>query len=469
MIPQTIENYSNNNWDITHISNTIFKHMHAKCVQEMKTEHIFFQVDLMQHCSKEMADIVMTYKSLINDENVLNELIERISDVAYISLGNFNIENPEEFPKILINILTSMVGVLSTYVKTANSGKNWKKLLDRSVNRLHMGIKSDLNKLIDDRDRQIEDIQKRLIISERRGCEVTLVTAKDVEAYDLEQKKNKSQQLQNETLEADKNLAAFLSDLDKEAKPKQKLKTQKKAKQVHAPQNKSKKEEAVPNKKEGTAVRATKSKKKKGPSQKISGQKLRHEFVSTLYKIGTKEDCRVTQRWITQDPEIIRQFWDRNKHGDLVQRYLGMSDEKIEVQRAFHYLPGIEKILVNTDHRRIYTFPSDKGYGIFAELIVNKENYNGTIYFGIGMEDKVVFHKYFEERKPDDTNINAIFLDKEDAPRNNKEGKNWECTTNQSFEMDEKGVLTIKFDGEDHYIRLFPVRKDLIKPELLNN
>jgi hypothetical protein len=414
------------------------------------------------------ADCLCEYKApLLKYGADLETLLEKAAQCVYKILFNEKLK-ADEFDKASYEITEKLMQIFLSYAPNAHV-----RTAENPMQKLKLRMKLENDQIKAKRDKEIIITQKRLIIADKTNRPITSVTHKDIAAYDLEVEKNKKEQLKKESAEADKNIAELLASLENETKKKDKSEgSRNKGKKTASKKTKSRKPRTVfpadtQNKKD-IPITVPKKKKKTPSASKVTGVELRIEFVASLYQKSIKELDRVTNRWMTHDPEIIRHFIDFDKNGVEIKRYIGMNDEEIEKQRAFHFLPGLEKILVSKVHKKIYTFPTSRGCGVYADLIRGRDKHLGVIYFGIGVQDRVVFHKYFEEKQMNDPDFNGTFKDKEEIPKNNNNNEpGWECTTEQTFEMDEKGVLTINFDGEDHYIRLYPVRKDLIKPELL--
>ncbi len=190
--------------------------------------------------------------------------------------------------------------------------------------------------------------------------------------------------------------------------------------------------------------------------KKVSPQQLKARYLQSLYqRKSNNEHPRVTKRWQTQDPDIIRQY----------KGYEGLSADEILYQRARHYLPGIEKIFAEPKDRKIYTFPTDSGVGMFCAFNYQDDTEFGAIYFGIGKTDKVIFHKYFKPIEPSELAKSAIFHDsvavsvEEDGIVDEGE---WKHTLKYQFDLAENGVVKVKYPGESHYIEVYPLRKDLL-------
>ncbi|WP_068467062.1 hypothetical protein [Candidatus Protochlamydia phocaeensis] len=170
------------------------------------------------------------------------------------------------------------------------------------------------------------------------------------------------------------------------------------------------------------------------------------------------------RRWKTKNPGEIRFFIDHDAEGKQILRYRDLTDEQILEQRARHFLPGIERLLKDPQICKIYGFPTDRGYGLIAQLYFNQNYHNGVIYFGVD-ERNAIFHKYFEERQFSDVKKN-IFLDEQQEnieralEENEREGE-WKSNQDFTIDISDKGVFKFTYSS-DHYISIFPIQTDLL-------
>lgn len=189
-------------------------------------------------------------------------------------------------------------------------------------------------------------------------------------------------------------------------------------------------------------------------------------FALTLMKKNfSLPEYKRVHRWISEDPEVIRQFVDIDMDGLKIFRYQNLTDEQIFEQRAKHYLPGTERLLKDSSYRTIYAFPTDLGFGLVVQLTFNQLPRNGILYIGIN-DRQHVFHKYFEEVNFTTSNSN-IFQDKEKINlEKNEAAEEWSSNYKYTLDISETGVL--KFTYSDHDIRIFPIRQDLLKKKFLH-
>jgi hypothetical protein len=192
-----------------------------------------------------------------------------------------------------------------------------------------------------------------------------------------------------------------------------------------------------------------------------SSEDKRSKFALDLLKKSCLEHPRI-KRWKKNDPASIRKFEDTDQSGK-VYRYRDLNDEQIFEQRIRHYLPGTEQILSHDAYRDIYAFPTDRGYGLVAQLAYNQERHNGVLYFGVDKKSHYVFHKYFKDvifKKSE----NSLFIDQETCDVEESEEQEWMTEKDFRLDISEEGVL--KFSYTDHNIRILPIRTDLFQRKI---
>lgn len=184
------------------------------------------------------------------------------------------------------------------------------------------------------------------------------------------------------------------------------------------------------------------------------------DIVLKLYKKSSYKELERIKRWEKDDPSIIRQFIDRNEQAQEIFRYQNLSDEEILEQRAKHYLPFTERLLTDKKISSIYTFPTDRGYGVICQLHYQKQPINGVLYFGV--DQKIIFHKYFEKMNFKESKA-SIFSDKQSSTqREEKENvSEWITKDKAKIDISETGVLEFTY-SENHSIQVFPIRKELL-------
>jgi len=178
-----------------------------------------------------------------------------------------------------------------------------------------------------------------------------------------------------------------------------------------------------------------------------------------------KQHPRVTKRWKTADSKAIRTFRDFNNQGELVHRYQDMSEDALMWQRARHYLPGLEQLVLEPKERALYSFPTKNGYGLFVDLYFNGQCHHGVVYLGIGT-DKVLYHRYFEVIK-DLKEMESVFQGRgveEPSTKEDDEPGEWTNVGDYVYDrVSGDGILTLRFTKETHFLQIHPVRPDLLE------
>lgn len=193
-------------------------------------------------------------------------------------------------------------------------------------------------------------------------------------------------------------------------------------------------------------------------------------YQSSMYCI----DLPRVRRWKTEDLEQIRQFTDKSKMGETMVPYQHLSDAEILLQRARHYLPGTERLWKSSVYREIYTFPTDRGAGVVAQLSYQQSSWNGILYFG-GTEKYKLFHRYFEEVALADRKRN-IFLDvqacetqieaiEENSDLGQFPSQEWVSKEDFQVSMLENGALKFTY-SDAHSITIYPLNKELLDQQL---
>ena len=163
-------------------------------------------------------------------------------------------------------------------------------------------------------------------------------------------------------------------------------------------------------------------------------------------------------RWETRSPDVIRAFTDKK---GTIQRYLGRPDVEVLDQRVCHLSTGLDELLSDEIDRKIYSFPTQNGDGVIATITRKNSVESGIIYRGI--ENDIVYHKYFEKSSYED--VTQIFIDRHSDPVLSQDDDlaGWEATTKYVFTILENNVIKISYPGEDYSIEIFPVRSDFLK------
>ena len=174
-----------------------------------------------------------------------------------------------------------------------------------------------------------------------------------------------------------------------------------------------------------------------------------------LYKASNqaKEHPRIS-RWKTSDVNKIREFIDTRSDGTKFMRHADLNPEEIQEQHARHYVPGTERLLLDNDFRKRYAFPTNRGYGMLAQLSFNGIKTNGILYIGID-DNKIVFHKYFEDVQFSTSTKNWL-VDNEESHQEEQHYKDEEWISNFDFvsELSDKGVFKFTYSKDHEYLYL---------------
>jgi hypothetical protein len=174
------------------------------------------------------------------------------------------------------------------------------------------------------------------------------------------------------------------------------------------------------------------------------------------------ELSRVSERWKTTNLDTIRSFQDKDPNGNIIQRYSKLTRKEILNQKCRHYLPGTELLLSDDKDRKVYSFPTNRGVGMIAELYIENKKLEGVIYFGIG-KDGVIYHKYFEPFE-EQHNKSSLFADST-LLEETEEKEAWHSPTDVAFDVSDKVVISFKY-GKTHSVYIHPVRRDLLDPNM---
>jgi|GEM_PF-6145477 len=186
------------------------------------------------------------------------------------------------------------------------------------------------------------------------------------------------------------------------------------------------------------------------------------QYCNQLYKRPSyKEHPRVTKRWVSRDLSKLRQIKDYDKEGNPVYRYAKCAERELLRLRAFHYLPGTEKVVFEDRDRKTYTFPTKRGVGMMCRVTLGGEMVYGVLYLGMNEKERIVYHRFFEP-KTFDKGIQEIFQrifppSLGDA-KISEEEDGWEFQGRYSFSLLDEEVLEITYPEEDHSICIYPIK-----------
>lgn len=331
----------------------------------------------------------------------------------------------------------------------------------KNTNKIHQKeFVKNVEIIIARRQASMRLMHKYLALAEKKGCTPDQVTQKDLKEYEQEEMRRNEAEL-------------LAMDKPKKGKKQAKKTTSKVSNAVKGTFQEKKgapkvspRDLPVPVQKDLEKPKEFKSpgKVKSQAPKKEQILQARTEFMVSFHQKSISEAFRVF-RWQEKNPDNIREFTDRDKTGKVVKKYAYLDNEEIARQRTFHYLPGCEQLL-NKKYRDIYTFPTNKGCGVYASLFLDDQEWAGFLYFGEGKQDQKVYHKYFESNSYETKDLISYFKDTEEIEEKEEENGIWK-SEKETFitEINEEGVLTVKFIDESHFIKIYPLKKELF-PEI---
>lgn len=189
----------------------------------------------------------------------------------------------------------------------------------------------------------------------------------------------------------------------------------------------------------------------KKPSQPWPKQVL--QDLNSDKNLKVSEHPRVTDRWKDATVDVIREFDDG--------KYQNRDDEELAVQRARHYLPGLEKIVKSEQLRDLYNYQTSRGADMLRCRIkyANGKKEEGAVYLGYGKQEKdLMIHRYFEPYENFATG-QEVFSGKPMPEVENDTENSSETTSLSTFEKIKKdGSLKLTFVGEEHKLYILPMK-----------
>lgn len=181
------------------------------------------------------------------------------------------------------------------------------------------------------------------------------------------------------------------------------------------------------------------------------------QMALKLYKMKAQyhEHPRI-QRWRTANLAQIREFKDMDAEGQSLMHYKNLSDDELKQQRAKHYLPGTERLIMDTGFRKQYAFPTNRGYGMLARFSFNGSTVNGILYLGIN-DQATLFHKYFEEVEFSSSQKNLLKDDeKSSLAETGINTTDWQSDHNFDVQVMENDVFKFSY-ADGHSICIYPL------------
>lgn len=246
----------------------------------------------------------------------------------------------------------------------------------------------------------------------------------------------------------------ILEACDKESKCAQKA-SQKKPKQTKVIQHKP-------------PITALKQGKTEVPSthpvctqQPLSVSDLRNKKAMKLHHQVPpfKIHYRVNRRWITKNLDQLRQ---------IGPSYAELDDAELFLERAKHFFPGLEKLITKKEECAIYTFPTDRGFGMLCELDYNGVQKKGILYYGINNATPTIFHRYFVPDRLNASQRETLITDPSTVPETIESGDAWTEVSSHNFQFSDEGVISLTYTNETHSLRVFPLRRNLLDPRLFS-
>ncbi len=174
------------------------------------------------------------------------------------------------------------------------------------------------------------------------------------------------------------------------------------------------------------------------------------QTISLFYK-----PLQRVKRWEEKNPTIIRNFTDKDRSGDEIKRYQEYSDMEISKFRQRHYLPKLECVLSSTQFKKLYTGRTLNGYMLSADMTYADGKVEGG-QIGFGIDGNKIYHCYFESSMNFDGTNNTEFGDFSKKELDSAGDDGWVCDR-PTFTISSDGILTVKFSGERHTIRVYPI------------
>jgi hypothetical protein len=163
------------------------------------------------------------------------------------------------------------------------------------------------------------------------------------------------------------------------------------------------------------------------------------------------------KRWHISDLMSIREFADFS-NGAKVKLYEGLDDDEIKIQRMYHHLPNIEKIL-GAGNENKYFSRTDRGYRLLASLVRSDNNIEyGDIFIGVDSNTKIIFHKKFSHWPGTPKDYERLFTSPTltTMAEDFEEGM-WETVGDTTWMMLSDGIVEFNFSGESHKLRVYPL------------
>lgn len=173
---------------------------------------------------------------------------------------------------------------------------------------------------------------------------------------------------------------------------------------------------------------------------------------------------RVGKRWESKEINKLKE----------IDGYAGLTEEELRLQRAMHFLPGLDKVLAHPVAKVAYFFPTDRGAGAFCRLTYAGESHYGIVYYGYKEQEGnlQIYHRYLSKNSPETLipeRLRELAKDIESRALGEEEDgcspEDWQVVSgNCQMLIDADGTMTITHTKKQggHVLTVFPVQPELL-------
>ena len=168
---------------------------------------------------------------------------------------------------------------------------------------------------------------------------------------------------------------------------------------------------------------------------------------------------RVYKRWMTRDIGTLRK---------ALPGYSEKNDTQLLLERAKHYLPGVDRLAVSSLARQVYGFVTERdGIGFFCRLDYNGEKYYGPVECGI--DGDLLFHCYLSVKTAEQIaqmGAQNLLEAQSGGPSEDPSAAPWESNAHYTKEVSEDGNVTMTYYSkakkgvETHRLTIYPIRDE---------
>lgn len=193
------------------------------------------------------------------------------------------------------------------------------------------------------------------------------------------------------------------------------------------------------------------------------------QLQQKLFKISPITSLwRVTRKWVPLSGERLK--------SNLEETYHSLSEEELLFERAKHFLPALDRVISERTARRVYSFITDRGVGLFCNLLYNHKKIFGIVYYGIHFSQTkktFIFHRYFSEtpiEKISQANIPALKKDLLKAESVSAEELNtsaeegWVSSIEDDLQVNADATVSIVHPANrgGHKLTVYPIHPELL-------